>query len=312
MSHWTNLGLPYPNAKGYAYTRDAALKRNEFSTALPDQSQRHTNWRKDISVNWTLTSEQVMLACTYLLSVGFSWFELELITNETPASALTSVHLVRLRENFKIDPIAGQLFRLSAIVETGVPNTQNCVSPICDTIDPNDERCEPTPSPISSEDTLVVQGGIVSGSKELRVQVVASGIYPIEAEDDFKSHAWLVEGWKYAVQFEKFSASVEIAEGEKVQIYADISHTQYPEAFSASVSIISGEIIPIYHEVYSSSNVEKFSASVTIISGEKVGDVSTDIPVHIITSRAWLVGNIEPPALPSLHCGYSETNPYVA
>lgn len=123
MSAWTDLGLPLPNANGYGYTRDAALLRIPFDCAMPDQGQRNTNWRKTFNVSWNLTLEQLNLACQYLLSVGFSWFDLELVSNETPINENISIHQIRLTSNYNIKPLGGIYFQLSANVESRVIGT---------------------------------------------------------------------------------------------------------------------------------------------------------------------------------------------
>ena len=133
MSAWTDLGLPLPNANGYGYTRDAALLRIPFDCAMPDQGQRNTNWRKTFNVSWNLTLEQLNLACQYLLSVGFSWFDLELVSNETPINENISIHQIRLTSNYNIKPLGGIYFQLSANVESRVIGT-SCANITCDTV----------------------------------------------------------------------------------------------------------------------------------------------------------------------------------
>lgn len=133
MSAWTDLGLPLPNAKGYDYARDVSIIRNTFTTALPDQDQLYTNWRKTIEVSWNLTLDQIALAEDYLLTNGYSWFELELVTNETPFDETISLHNVRLISNYKVSPIGGQLLKLNATLETKViPQTCNQATCVID------------------------------------------------------------------------------------------------------------------------------------------------------------------------------------
>ena len=133
MSAWTDLGLPLPNANGYGYTRDAALLRIPFDCAMPDQDQRNANWRKTFNISWNLSLEQLNLACQYLLSVGFSWFDLELVSNETPINENISIHQIRLTSNYNIKPLGGIYFQLSANVESRVIGT-SCANITCDTV----------------------------------------------------------------------------------------------------------------------------------------------------------------------------------
>ena len=132
MSAWTDLGLPLPNAKGYAYTRDAALLRSPFDSAIPDQDQRNTNFRKTFEVSWDLTLEQLPLAEQYLLQYGYSWFDLELVSNETPTDEIISTHQIRLTSNYIVKPLGGIYFQLNASIESRVTPV-SCITMTCDT-----------------------------------------------------------------------------------------------------------------------------------------------------------------------------------
>lgn len=138
MSAWLDLGLPLPNAKGYAYTRDAALLRNEFPVALPDQGQRNTAWHKNLSVSWKLTLDELVLAEAYLLQYGYSWFNLELVTDDTGESEDLSMHIVRLTSNYKVEPIGGIAAKLSATLEVKTPPV-SCTLATCDS--PQEAHC---------------------------------------------------------------------------------------------------------------------------------------------------------------------------
>lgn len=131
MSAWTDLGLPLPNAKGYGYTRDAALVRSPMESPLPEQSQKHDSWGKKFSVSWDLTLDQLAIAETYLLQYGYSWFELEMVSGETPASETLSIHTVRLIENYKVTPIGSVFMKLSVSVESKISVTLCVPSESC-------------------------------------------------------------------------------------------------------------------------------------------------------------------------------------
>lgn len=131
MSAWTDLGLPLPNAKGYGYQRDAGLIRSPFPSPLPDQKQSRTSWSNTFTTSWDLTLEQLAIAETYLLEFGYSWFDLELVSGETPAGDTDSIHTVRLVESYKVQPIAALYMRLSANMESKV-TANTCSLAQCD------------------------------------------------------------------------------------------------------------------------------------------------------------------------------------
>ena len=167
MSAWTDLGLPLPNANGYGYTRDAALLRSPFDCAMPDQDQRNTNWRKTFNVSWNLSLEQLNLACQYLLSIGFSWFDLELVSNETPIDENISIHQIRLTSNYNIKPLGGIYFQLSANIESRVV-PQSCITVICDTItnfdDPICDYITVYPVQVYKSNLYAIANGIATGA----------------------------------------------------------------------------------------------------------------------------------------------------
>ena len=141
------------------------------------------------------------------------------------------------------------------------------------------------------EDEFTALGKVTAGTIHRNLYTVATGIYPVEAEESLTTRGWIVEGWLYAVQVEQFSASVALIEGEKVQIYADVFHTQYPEAFSAAVALLSGEKVQIYSDTFHTQAPEAFSAAVALLGGEKVGaGVTTDMPSDDLTTHAWITG----------------------
>ena len=121
MSAWSNLGLPMANAKGYGYERDPGFIRTPFYSALPGQKQIRNSWMKSFSVSWDLTLPELELAEKYLLEFGYSWFDLELVSSDTPSGNSWSMHTVRLTENYKVTPIASMFIKLSAKMESKVP-----------------------------------------------------------------------------------------------------------------------------------------------------------------------------------------------
>lgn len=124
MSAWTDLGLPLPNAKGYGYTRDAALVRSPMESPLPEQAQKHNSWGKKFSISWDLTLDELAVAETYLLQYGYSWFELEMVSSKTPYTETTSIHTIRLTENYKVTPIGSVFMKLSVSAESRVPDVR--------------------------------------------------------------------------------------------------------------------------------------------------------------------------------------------
>lgn len=145
MSAWTDLGLPLPNASGYSYLRDAALKRTQFASAMPDQDQRNINWRKTFELSWNLTLEQLPIAEQYLLQYGYSWFDIELLSNDTPVNEIISLHSARLISDYKVSALGGTYFRLNATLE-GELVVQTCQNITCDTITNfNDPICSYIP-----------------------------------------------------------------------------------------------------------------------------------------------------------------------
>lgn len=133
MSAWADLGLPLPNARGYGYLRDAALVRSPFVSAMQDQDQRNTNWRKTFEISWNLTLEQLPIAEQYLLQYGYSWFDIELLSNDTPVNEIISLHSARLISDYKVSALGGTYFRLNATLE-GELTIQTCENVTCDSI----------------------------------------------------------------------------------------------------------------------------------------------------------------------------------
>ena len=223
MSAWTDLGLPLPNANGYGYTRDAALLRIPFDCAMPDQGQRNTNWRKTFNVSWNLTLEQLNLACQYLLSVGFSWFDLELVSNETPIGDLISIHQIRLTSSYNIKPIGGIYFELSANIESRVTPV-SCTTIVCDTETNFDEP-------------------ICNFNEEIKV-IVATTLYPIEILDEFTSNALVVSGHLSPKISDAYTSQHVFTSGDVIAIknYVNITQT---DAYTSQHVFTSGEIIQV-------------------------------------------------------------------
>lgn len=288
MSDWADLGLPCPSRDGYGYTRDLGLIRTPFPTAAPEQRQAQDHLTLTFTVSWLLTGAQLALAERYLLAHGYQGIVLDLVSGASP-DGIPTPHAVRLTADYEVTAVRPDVFRLAIQAETPVAITGTCLPATCDVIDPDDQRCDPTPQPITLNDGLAVQGGIVAGEREAAFQIVASGLYPIEVDDQMTTSGWLTAGWLIALVQEAFSADVAITGGEKVQIYADVFHTQAPEAFTADVAIISGVKIQIYADVFHTQAQEPFSADVAITGGVKVGVGVTTANQEAFTSQAWLV-----------------------
>ena len=219
MSAWTDLGLPLPNAKGYAYTRDAALLRSPFDSAMPDQDQRNTNWRKTFNVSWTLSLEQLNLACQYLLSVGFSWFDLELVSNETPVNEIISIHQIRLTSNYDIKPIGGIYFELSASVESRVTPV-SCTTIVCDTVANFEEpQCEFIP------ETSIF---------------VSTNLYPTEVIESLKSTGFLITASVFKGFVENIDTTALLTLGSVVNTL--VPYTLEPEEIDTTAILTYGLI----------------------------------------------------------------------
>lgn len=137
MSAWSDLGLPMANAKGYAYSSKTNFKRSIYESPLPDQAQFNKSWMKTFTISWDLTLEELHIAETYLLDVGYSWFTVELVSGETPYNRPWSTHTIRLISNYNITPLGAMFIRLSATAESKV-SVSTCVSPRCDDFSGND------------------------------------------------------------------------------------------------------------------------------------------------------------------------------
>ena len=221
MSAWTDLGLPLPNAKGYGYVRDAALLRTPFDNALPDQDQKNANWRKTFNVSWNLSLEQLSIAEQYLLQYGYSWFDLELVSNETPIDELISIHQIRLISNYTVKPIGGIYFQLSANIESRVV-PQSCATIICDTLTNFEEpQCEFTP--------------------ELTI-IVPTTLYPVELYDELSSNSQIVSGFLSPYDDDAYVSRHVFLSGTIEQTKILVPVTQQPDAYTSSHVFKYGEI----------------------------------------------------------------------
>ena len=219
MSAWTDLGLPLPNAKGYAYTRDAALLRSPFDSAIPDQDQRNTNFRKTFEVSWDLTLEQLPLAEQYLLQYGYSWFDLELVSNETPVNEIISTHQIRLISNYKIQPIAGLYLRLTAQIESRI-NPQSCELITCDTVTNFDDPiCDFIP------ETSIF---------------VSTNLYPTEVIESLKSTGFLITASVFKGFVENIDTTALLTLGSVVNTL--VPYTLEPEEIDTTAILTYGLI----------------------------------------------------------------------
>ena len=221
MSAWTDLGLPLPNARAYGYTRDAALLRTPFKAIYVDQSQRNTNWRKTFDISWDLTLDQLPLAEQYLLEHGYSWFDLELVSNETPINEIISTHQIRLISNYKIQPIAGLYLRLTAQIESRVV-PQSCATIICDTLTNFEEpQCEFIP--------------------ELTI-IVPTTLYPVELYDELSSNSRIVSGFLSPNADDAYVSRHVFLSGTIEQTKILVPVTQSPDAYVSRHVFLSGTI----------------------------------------------------------------------
>ena len=275
MSAWTDLGLPLPNASGYSYLRDAALVRSPFVSAMQDQSQRNTNWRKTFEISWNLTLEQLPIAEQYLLQYGYSWFDIELLSNETPVNDVISLHKVRLTSNYKIQPIGGMLLKLSAVLETKVI-PQSCELITCDTIsDIKEPECDFKP--------------------EVSI-IIPTTLYPVELYDELTSVSQIVSGFMSPYMEDAYTSEHKFLSGEIVVTKILVPITQPPDAYTSEHIFTYGEIyvakivIPITQppDAYQSEHIFTF--------GEIIDDyisVTTQV-IEDITSTAIIIsGTLE-------------------
>ncbi len=230
-SEWSYLGLPPANRVGYAYTKNLRLLRSAIDSALPDQSQLANPGKKIFKVSWNLTTEELNIATLYLLEHGYDWFEIELISEKGLV-----LHEVRLIEKFETVPISGQYYKLTATAETRIDPIA-CTPIICDVIDP--KVIYPCGPPIQDieiiiNDEFTSQGSVPAGEILNVVTVIASGLYPVEAEDYITSLGKVLNAELIAAQRDDIQTFITFTSGAVTDTL--VVHSQPPEEIQTFVT----------------------------------------------------------------------------
>lgn len=146
-------------------------------------------------------------------------------------------------------------------------------------------------------DELTTAGMVTAGSVHRNLYTVATGIYPIEVDDEMSATALLVNGFQLADQVESFQPSAQLTAGEVITILVPVDFSQYPEAFQPSAHLTAGLVYEVYTPVSFSQYPEAFLPSAQLLSGaiiDEPGNVTITNPDETMTSTAWLVdGTLE-------------------
>ena len=148
------------------------------------------------------------------------------------------------------------------------------------------------------EDEFTAAGKVTAGTIHRNLYTVATGIYPVEVDEQMTSTALLVNGFQLANQIESFQPSAQLTAGEVITILVPVAFTQYPEAFLPSAQLTSGLIYGTLNPVnFTSQAAENFIPSAQLLSGviiDEPGNVTITNPPEEMTSTAWLVdGTLE-------------------
>ena len=146
-------------------------------------------------------------------------------------------------------------------------------------------------------DDLATLGKVVSGSLHRNCYTVATGIYPVEVDDQMQATGWLVNGFMLANQIEAFQPAAQLTSGEVIDILVPVAFAQYPEAFQPAAQLTSGLVYEVYVQVNFSQYPESFQPGAQLISGviiDEPGSIVIINPDETMTSTAWLVdGTLE-------------------
>lgn len=147
------------------------------------------------------------------------------------------------------------------------------------------------------EDEFTAAGKVTAGTIHRNLYTVATGIYPVEVDDQMTATGWLVNGFMLANQVESFQPAAQLTSGEVETILVPVEFTQYPEAFQPAAQLTAGLIYTAYTPVAFSQYLEAFQPSAQLLSGtivDEPGNVLVRNPDETMTSTAWLVdGTLE-------------------
>ena len=102
---------------------------------------------------------------------------------------------------------------------------------------------------LRAEDEFTAAGKVTAGTLHRNLYTVATGIYPVEVDDQLTATALLVNGFQLANQIESFQPSAQLTAGEVVTVLVPVEFTQYPEAFQPSAQLTAGLIYEAYTPV---------------------------------------------------------------
>ena len=147
------------------------------------------------------------------------------------------------------------------------------------------------------EDEFTAAGKVTAGTIHRNLYTVATGIYPVEVDDQMTATSWLVNGFMLANQVESFQPSAQLTSGEVIDILVPVEFTQYPEAFQPAAQLTAGLIYINYTPVAFSQYPEALQPAAQLLSGtiiDEPGNVLVRNPDETMTSTAWLVdGTLE-------------------
>lgn len=287
MSEWTDLGLPLANRAGYSFTKAFRFERSQYESPLPDQKQLPNPGKKTYTLSWNLTPEQLNVATLYLLEKDFTWFQIELADENG-----LDLREIRLVDKFDTKPLHSRYYQLSIVVETRL-DPISCTPLICDTLEPGDDfPCIPLSITRTIEDDFEISGKVIEGKIHRNLYTVATGIYPVEVDDQMAATAWIVNGWQLAAQIAGFAPDGKLISGEIIQILVPIDFWQEPEAFAPDAQLLSGIIYTTLNPVSFWQDPESFQPDAQLLSGyftEEAPSVVITNPPEEMTSTAWIV-----------------------
>ena len=146
-------------------------------------------------------------------------------------------------------------------------------------------------------DEFMAAGKVTEGTIHRNLYTVATGIYPVEVDEQMTATAMIVSGFQLANQIESFQPAAQLTAGEVITVLVPVDFTQYPEAFQPAARLTAGLIYTSYTPVAFSQYPEGFQPAAQLLSGaiiDEPGNVVIRNPDETMTSTAWLVdGTLE-------------------
>lgn len=117
VSTWvTGLGLPYPEANGYAYTVASGVARTSFDAARPRQKPLNSLNLRTFTLSVLLRQSQLGVAERFLGSYGGTWFTIPVLGG---AESLPIIDMrVRLTGSFSVSAVGYDLYRMELPLES--------------------------------------------------------------------------------------------------------------------------------------------------------------------------------------------------